>query len=89
MPGEIVDAEGSRSSAPEVRLWGERTGDRSIGRHRSYSGRGIYPSCCGIEITWPTPDLRTPRGIDRAFFAKLIDGGWSAATMGCIPQYYN
>ncbi len=21
-------------------------------------------------------DLRTPRGIDRAFFAKLVDGGW-------------
>jgi hypothetical protein len=21
-------------------------------------------------------DLRTPRGIDRAFFAKLIDGDW-------------
>jgi DNA replication protein DnaC len=26
-------------------------------------------------------DLRTPRGIDRAFFAKLVDGGWCRATI--------
>ena len=28
-------------------------------------------------------DLRTPRGIERAFFAKLVDGDWIAASRTC------
>jgi hypothetical protein len=62
---EIVGAEGSRSSAPGLRLWGERAGDRPIGRDRPLHDRGVYPPRCGGRLRERMTDARlsqAPRG---------------------------
>lgn len=69
MLAEIADAEDSRSSTPEVCLWGERSGDRPIGRDRSHGDRGVCPPRRGDGITRPIPEELDDTALERKLFA--------------------
>ena len=81
---EIADAEGSRSSAPEVRLWGERAGDRPIGWDRPHGDREYIRRAAVIGITWPIPEELDDTALERKLFAPA---GYNPPRSKPLPEW--
>src|SRR6266851_7464725 len=85
---EIVDAEDSRSSSPEVCLWGERSGDLPIARNWSHGDCGVCPPRRGDrhQLADPGGDRRHGAGAQAICAGRVQSATIEAASgLGACP----